>query len=354
MHTFIGTPYARGAQHGSELATAIRTRVRRSLPVDLDTARMTALAQPWIDETEDLDSDIVREMAGIAAGSGTTLAEVTLLNSFEAFNFADMVEREGCTAVGVAAKGGTLLAQNWDANSQLGGGLSVHLHRDPEAADVAVLASPGGLGWIGMNECGLGLVNNDLLGGPTASTAPSQVIRRILLKHADTSLALAAARAMGHPALRSYMLADSAGKLASIEVLPHHQPATVAVSSAGMVHANHALTRSAQGVEDREMQESVYPSSAHRARRAVDLLERSRDEDDQHARVRRVLGDHDGLPLSICRHPSPAEETSTAASVVFDCTRRRAEFSLGLACTPHAREVVAFSVTTAVTDMPTI
>lgn len=344
MYTFIGTAHQRGEQHGRELAQAIRDRVRRSLPVELNATQRSRIAQPWLDATEELDTDLVREMAGIAAGSGTTLAEVALLNSFEAFDFLEVEETGGCTVVGVATTDQTVLAQNWDANTQLAMGLSVHRHRDRGTPEVAVLASPGGVGWIGMNEHGLGLVNNDLIGGPTARTVPSQVVRRILLKHADTSSALSAVLAIKHPALRSYVLADSAGGLAAVEVLPHEAPA-IDTSAAAVVHANHAVAPRVRNVEDQEMQESVYPSSAHRARRAAELLERSAEANDQHDRVRQVLRDHDGLPLSICRHTAPTEATCTVASVVFDCTKRQAEFYLGLACRPHTCEIVDFSAT---------
>jgi isopenicillin-N N-acyltransferase-like protein len=344
MHTFTGTAHQRGEQHGRALAHAIADRVGRLLPSDMNPTHRTRLAQPWLDATEELDTNLAREMAGIAAGSGATLAEVVLLNSFEAIKLPESVEQGGCTVVGATTSGETVIAQNWDANPQRAKGLAVHLHRDPEAPDVAVLASPGGLGWIGMNECGLGLVNNDLLGGPIARTAPSQVIRRVLLKQTDSSSALSAVLAIHHPALRSYVLADSAGVLAAMEVLPYEAPA-VRTDAAAVVHANHAVTPRVRTVEDRTLQESVFPSSAHRARRAAELLERPRKENDQQNRLRQILRDHDGLPLSICRHPAPTESTCTVASVIFDCTKRQAQFYLGPACKPHTCEIVDFGVT---------
>lgn len=342
IYTFIGDGYSRGKQHGTQLRQAILDRVANSLPLDLDASQRARIAQPWIVATEELDFDLLAEMAGIADGAGAPLADVVLLNSFEAFNLAEMVEKGGCTAVGVSENGKTVLAQNWDANAQLAIGLAVHRHRSPDGTDVAMLASPGGLGWIGMNGYGLGLVNNDLLGGPTASAAPSQVIRRVLLKNRDTASAVAAAEAMGHPALRSYLLADAAGSLAGLEALPFQPPARTPVPALGLVHANHAVAPDAREVEDSDLQESVYPSSAHRAKRAQELLERTRSESDQHGRVLELLRDHDGLPLSICRHESVEEPTATASTVVFDCTAQRAEFYLGLACTPDSLDVVDF------------
>ncbi|AQA02764.1 hypothetical protein BVC93_10315 [Mycobacterium sp. MS1601] len=344
MHTFTGDSYTRGLQHGIALAQAITRRIDESLPSRLDSAARGHIAQPWIDATEQLDIQLLQEMAGIAEGSGSSLVDVVLLNAFEAFDLAAMVEKGGCTAIAVTdQRGHTVLAQNWDANHQLGSSLSVHLHRDPVGTDVAVLASPGGLGWVGMNEHGLGLVNNDLLGGPTASTAPSQVIRRAVLKNTDATAAAAAMRAIAHPALRSYLLADRSGVIEGVEVLPYQEPATMEIPAAGIAHANHAISTPALYIEDRAAQERVYPSSAHRAERATLLLEQTRGNSDQNTRARRILGDHDGLPLSICRHNSPLESTCTAASVIFDCTALRAEFSLGLACTPGTSHTVDFT-----------
>lgn len=340
MHCFTGTPYERGTQHGTQLAQLIRERVHRSIPASLDASQRVQLAEPWLKASEALDPELVSEMAGIAEGSDTKLEEVVLLNAFEAFDQDPTVARGGCTAVAVSTEDGVVLAQNWDADEQLAIGLAVHLHRPADGLGVAVLASPGGLGWIGMNECGLALVNNDLLGGPAVPGSPSQVNRRVLLKQSDVSSALRAAGAMKHPALRSYMLADATGAVAGIEVIPQSPPATVDFSPNGMVHANHAVTPAAQTVESRELQERVYPSSVQRAHRAADLLDESRGDADPHRRVRQLLCDHDGLPLSICRHESAAEETVSAASVVFDCRAGRAEFYLGPPCEPRAREVV--------------
>ncbi|RYF42919.1 MAG: hypothetical protein EOO27_44780, partial [Comamonadaceae bacterium] len=133
MYTFAGTAYERGKQHGRELAVAIGDRVGRSLPVDLDAAQRTRIAQPWLDATEELDIDLVREMAGIAAGSGTTLAEIVLLNCFEAFKLQESEEKGGCTVVGSTTNGQTVIAQNWDGNPQRAIGIAVHRHRDPDA-----------------------------------------------------------------------------------------------------------------------------------------------------------------------------------------------------------------------------
>jgi isopenicillin-N N-acyltransferase like protein len=350
IHTFTGDGYARGTQHGSLLREDIRRRLAHALPGAVGADDRARIARPWIAAIRELDAELIAELTGIADGADVSVVDVVLLNSFEAFDLADMVERGGCTVVGIGVDGRAILAQNWDANAQLAVGLSVHRHLSPDGTDVAVLASPGGLGWIGMNAHGLGLVNNDLLGGPTAPTASSQAIRRFLLKSADTASAVDAARSIGHPALRSYVLADAAGAIAGLEAMPDRPPALVADADAdAVVHANHAVTEPARRMEDGGLQRAVYPSSAHRAQRARDLLGETRSDPDPRSRALEVLRDHDGLPLSICRHASTDEPTTTVATVVFDCAARRAEFFLGLACTPESRDVVDF---TAVTPAP--
>ncbi|MFI5953261.1 C45 family autoproteolytic acyltransferase/hydolase [Cryptosporangium sp. NPDC051539] len=329
MFTFTGDPYSRGVQHGRERAEQIRRRLAQQprLPV-----------QPWIAATAVAAPHLVQEMEGIAAGAGTPFEDIFRLNCFEAFDLVEMVERGGCTAVVYAAEGRTVAAQNWDANAELAAGLAVHLQRDPQRPDVVVLASPGGLGWIGMNEHGVALVTNDLMGGTTALTAPSQVIRRLLLEERSAEDALARALSVLHPALRSYLLADGSGQLISLEARAGGE-AAVARSGSVLTHTNHAKTTPGRDAEDAELQRRVYPSSAHRDTRAATLAQ---DLPSGTGALPRLLADHDGHPLSICRHESADEATITAASVIFDCTGRRADFALGYACRPESRDSVRF------------
>lgn len=345
IHEFTGTATERGRQHGRRLRGQIHARIAGTLPAAGDPAARTRLARPWLAAIDAQDAAgapagmpaLGAELRGIAAGAGAPLPDIVLLNAFEAVEVAAQVEFGGCTAVAVGGRPGAVLAQNWDANPSLAATVAIHLHRGPDTATTVLLASPGGLGWIGMNAHGLALVNNDLLTPAVRGGVPSQAVRRYALGARSADAAVAALLSTPAVGGRAYLVADAAGAVISVEVAAEAGPA-VTRHAAGTAHTNHALDPAIAAHEDRALLASIYPSSGARLRRAAALLA-ERGPVDPAGACRRILTDHAGHPLSICRHPDPAEPTVTAASVVFDCARRRAAIALGTACTAAPQEI---------------
>jgi isopenicillin-N N-acyltransferase-like protein len=313
---FTGDARERGRQHGQRLRSPIHARIRRNLPPDAQ------LARPWLDAIDALPVPLGAELRGIAEGSGARLEHVVLLNAFEAVELARQVELGGCTAVVRRGPAGTVLAQNWDANPALAASLAVHLHRGPDIPTTVLLASPGGLGWIGMTARGLALVNNDLLTRATRPGVPSQAARRYALAAGTAAEAVGVLTGLPPVGGRSYLVADALGAY-TVELAAEAAP-SITRHTGDVAHTNHALDPAIAFFEDRDLLATTYPSSAARLDRAVHLL--------AGVDVERILADHEGYPLSICRHPSAAEPTVTAASVIFDCAARRATIALGNPC----------------------
>jgi len=313
----------RGRQHGGRLRERICARIAGTVAVQTpDGAAREALAGPWLAAIDTVDR-LGAELRGIAAGAGVPLHDVVLLNAFEAFEVARQIELGGCTAFALP---GPVIAQNWDANPSLAATVGIHLHRGPDIPTTVLLASPGGLGWIGLNAHGVALVNNDLLTRSVGPGLPSQAVRRDALAQATAAEAVRAI--VSRPAVggRAYLLADAGGDVVTVEVAAETGP-SVTRHRAGLAHTNHALAPTIAAHEDRDLLAATYPSSRSRLRRAADLAGRPGTT------PRTVLADHAGHPLSICRHPSDREQTVTAASVVFDCARRHATIALGNPCT---------------------
>ncbi|BCB75365.1 C45 family autoproteolytic acyltransferase/hydolase [Phytohabitans flavus] len=313
----------RGRQHGSRMRDQIRARIAGTV-----SGPSEAVAGPWLAAIDTVGA-LGAELRGIAAGAGVPLHDVVLLNAFEAVEVARQVELGGCTAVALP---GPILAQNWDANPSLAATVGIHLHRGPDIPTTVLLASPGGLGWIGLNAHGVALVNNDLLTRAVRPGVPSQAVRRDALAQATAARALHAI--VSRPAVggRAYLLADAGGDVVTVEVAAEAGPA-VTRHPGGTVHTNHALAPTIAAHEDSDLLTATYPSSHARLRRATDLATRP------DATPHLVLTDHAGQPLSICRHPSAEEPTVTAASVVFDCARRHATITLGNPCTATPVEI---------------
>jgi isopenicillin-N N-acyltransferase like protein len=331
IYEFSGTASERGQQHGRRLARQIRARIAHTLHIG--PAQRRRLAQPWLAAIDAVEHRLPlgAELRGIAAGAGVDVCDVVLLNAFEAFEVAAQVELGGCTAVALARGAGAVLAQNWDANPSLAASLAVHLHRGPDLPTTALLASPGGLGWIGMNGSGLALVTNDLLTRACRPGLASQALRRHAL--ACRTVAEAAELIAATPAVggRSYLLADAGGAVAGIELAVATTP-RVTRYGGHAAHTNHALDPAVAAVEDTGLLGTVYPSSGARLRRAQELLDAGRGAEPVPT-AWRILADHAGYPLSVCRHPAAEEPTVTAAATVFDCAARRATIALGNACT---------------------
>jgi isopenicillin-N N-acyltransferase like protein len=335
IHEFTGTAAERGRQHGHRLREQIHARIARTLPPE----GREGLAAPWLAAVDALDrvAPLGAELRGIAVGAGAALPDIVLLNAFEAVEVGKQVELGGCTAVALRGPAGAVLAQNWDANPSLAASVAIHLHRGPDIASTVLLASPGGLGWIGMNAHGVALVNNDLLTRAVRPGVASQAVRRHALAAGSAAGALDALLATPAVAGRAYLVADAAGAVISVEVAAETS-AAVTHPDTTTAHTNHALDPSITRYEDRALVTSIYPSSEPRLRRAARLLADLGPADPVRT-CRRILADHAAAPLSICRHPADQEPTVTAASVIFDCARRRATIALGNPCTAEPHEI---------------
>jgi isopenicillin-N N-acyltransferase like protein len=316
-----GTARERGRQHGARLRTEIGHRLAATPPVPS--------LEPWL--TAIRATPVFDELAGIAEGAGRTVEEIVLLNTFEAIEPAAQPELGGCTLIA----GAGVVAQNWDANESLGATVGVHVHRGPDLPTTLVLASPGGLGWVGMNEAGLALANSDLLTRTTEPGVPSQVLRRLVLRTTSVREALEVIDSTHPVGGRTYLLGDATGALGVVELAAESRRAVVLPDRPRPAHTNHALSPEVSSWEDTDLLAQVYPSTRSRLARARDLLDDA--EPFTPARALAVLADHTQLPLSICRHPSPDEPTTTAATLVFDCAARTTTLTLGPPCTTRPR-----------------
>jgi isopenicillin-N N-acyltransferase-like protein len=327
----VGDSRERGRQHGEALRAQIGERAE--LTLGFAAGRVAAVAAPWWRAISGAAPQLAAEVRGIAEGAGRPVAEVVLLNAFEAADLAEQVELGGCTLLGAAAGGGSVIGQNWDANGSLAATVGVHRHRGPDLPATLVLASPGGLGWAGMNAHGLAMVSSDLVTSGTAVGLPSQALRRLALREAGAAGALAVLRRTAPVGGRTYLLGDAESGPLLVETAAG-RPAVVLRRAARLAHTNHALDPRVARREDVALRDRIYPSSRARLGRAEALLAAG-DVPDA-ARIGAILADHRGRPFSLCRHPAATEPTATAATLVFDCRARVARVGLGNPCTAVA------------------
>ncbi|MFE3281228.1 C45 family autoproteolytic acyltransferase/hydolase [Nocardia sp. NPDC059239] len=333
-----GTARERGRAHGESLREEIRDRIAKTLnDVSEDDVA------PWWHATAASAPTIAEELTGIAEGAGCRLADVVQINVFEALDFAKQADlgAGGCTVIGVRpAEGGPIVAQNWDSNlssssalrTQLHRALRPHLHRGPDTLTTLVLASPGGIGWNGINEAGVALVNADLFTKRLRVGVPSKVMRRLILAERSRSEGLRRLRELGGVGGRTYLVGDTTGvdlvEVSAEEPTPIHLPPV----GNGWVHTNHAVSSRIALHEDPA---KVPVSSRARYTRASELLQQLKGNSSDE--IAALLADHHGDPYSVCCHVNEQQPSVTAASVIYDCEQRRASVAIGNPCTAEFR-----------------
>lgn len=311
-----GSPRDRGRQHGErfrdEITAALTTLRQEHSPAAFTLA--SGKAEDAWSVILDQAPDIAAELQGIAEGSVTELTDILLRVGFELFDTPPAV---GCTAMAFKGPRGAILGQNWDAPPDAAKELALFVHIGPQGFEQAVIASVGGLAWVGCNRHGLVLLNNDLMLRSRARGLPSQVVRRIVLKEPRVESALAAMRSLPHMAGRSYLLGDAAGDVAGIE-LSASGGVRVNQRASPVLHTNHALDADIKDDEDEDALMKTYPSSRHR----LEVLQRIASGTSSMDQLAAVLGNREGFPDSICKSPSQAEPTQTAFSIIVDCGKR--------------------------------
>ena len=311
-----GSPLDRGRQHGArfreEIAAALGALRRTHAPAAHAAARERAQAAwPLILK---LAPAVAAELQGIAEGCGAEPTDILLRVGFE---FFDAPPSAGCTAIACQGPEGAIVAQNWDAPPEVGKELALFIHMGAHGFEQAVIASVGGLAWVGCNRHGLALLNTDLMLRSRAPGLPSQVVRRLVLGERQVEDALAVLGALPHMAGRFYLLGDATGAIAGVEVSATR--GLRATRGPGpILHTNHALHPDIGEDEDEDALTKTYPSSRHR----LDVLRCIAAGVSATDHIAASLGNREGFPNSICKSRSDAEPSQTTFSIIAECRRR--------------------------------
>lgn len=315
--TLTGAPFERGAQHGSAFANRIAMSIVQMKDchslIDLRHAQEAA-RHSWT-RLGDTAPAVAAEIQGIADGAACDPIDLYCHIGFE---FFQVPAASGCSGMAVASPDGAVLGQNWDAPPDMHADLALFLHFGADGLELAMVGSIGTLGWVGQNRFGLSLLTNDLMLDMAATGLPSQVIRRLLLAEHDVPAALTRLRHLPVMGGRCYLLGDRAGNIAAVELSPGAGTCVLPAASR-ILHTNHALTAPIIAVEDETRLQAVYPSSRGRLK----ALEQAGKDANTVADVMAALRDRAGAPNSVSKTPSPAEPTSTAFSIVYDCSAGR-------------------------------
>jgi isopenicillin-N N-acyltransferase-like protein len=247
------------------------------------------------------------ELQGMADATSLSLPELIIANGFT--DFIDVIyelgprqqqpiEAKECTAFlipsGRSQGGQGFLAQSWDMHASATP--HVILLRGQPNYDPAFYAFSitGCLGMIGMNEAGIAVGINNLLGRGGQAGVMWTFVCREVLRQTNLDEALACITQAPLAGAHNYLLMDASGRGYNIEAMPNHCHVTE-LGSEALIHTNQCLHPDTQA-RQRPLTERLIQDSAVRWERAAELLNRDSMTPDD---VMAVLRDRQG-EFSIC------------------------------------------------------
>jgi isopenicillin-N N-acyltransferase like protein len=364
--TVAGSAHDRGFAHGRrfarEIADNIETYLRCFAASGLDRAEARAEAGHWRAAIASANPAYAEEMRGIAHGAAQSEENIALLNARyelafsllgkEAMQQGRVQERikapaDGCTTFGllpqVTADGHAWLGQNWDWLEGVHGRTFVlRVERTDKPSFVCLTEAGIAGGKMGVNECGIGLVENGLAASADGShpyCKPFHVRCREVLDAQTLDEAMLAPFDAPRTCSANFMLGAGGGEIVDIETSPDHASRLYAQDGI-ITHSNHFLS---QG-HGESLLEKIAPNTLHRVDRICALLAKHRGAV-SFAHMRAAAKDHSGAPYGICRHPDPdvpaSRRTMTVGAVLIDLDARMMHVANGPPC---SNEYVAFGV----------
>jgi isopenicillin-N N-acyltransferase-like protein len=326
-----GSPEECGFAHGRAMAQPVRANIAiylaRFAASGMEAGEALEEGERWRQAIERSNQRYYAEMVGISEGSGVSIQKVALLNAryeiaftlygrdAKAFDNRIAVE-DGCTTYGVlperTSDGTTWLCQNWDWLEAIGDNILITRVRRPDSPAFIALTEAGIVGGkMGLNECGIGLVENGLasdLDGANPYENPFHTRCREILEATSFDQAILAVIRTRRTASANFVIGHAEGEILGLETSPDH--VSYYYPSNGIItHSNHFVFPG----HGRSQMERIGPSTIMRAKRAERILDAARSAVGTEE-IERVANDHFCHPNGICRHPNEqvAQEKRTA------------------------------------------
>jgi hypothetical protein len=182
-----GSPFDRGRCHGAARAAALRAfldddlcRLNRILPAPVSMTALRPVLTEYHREISAATPQLAEEIHGLAHGAGITDEQAVLLQvRREIMGYRRIPAMGDCTTYARSAD--PVLAQTIDLNGDLDDQICVL-----STGRALVLSFAGLLGYLGVNDHGLAIGLNLVLGGEWRPGLPPYLAIRHLLDHADS------------------------------------------------------------------------------------------------------------------------------------------------------------------------
>jgi isopenicillin-N N-acyltransferase-like protein len=333
-----GTPRELGRQHGEQARTKIAGFVGWMCEsFKLSQKELGRRARSFKPLMNQRCPHLMDEIVGLAEGAGVGI-EAALACQLR----GELVghSAEACTTFvlgpSVTANGETLIGQTSDMADEMRDFAYV-LHLQPEGRPEVIMWTFGGmLGYHGLNEHGVAHFANSLGGGPRWQPGLSHYpLKRLILEQRN----LGAVRGLmaSYPVCSSgnYVLSDGAGSILDVE-LTSDGPSEITDEGAGFIaHSNHFLCTPHSCPEN---DAASLPDSFPRLDRIRSLITQNSGLLSVES-MKSILADHDGHPVSICRHPHDGHGIDilpnsgrTVAAIIAEPNQGRFHIASGNPC----------------------
>ena len=352
-----GSPYDIGLTHGKEAKAQIDVSIEtyKSMFWDYSAIRWEdacAYAKKFIPIIDGYDPAYMKEIQGIADGSGYRLEEILALNvRSEIVLQGDQVRRGevpdgGCTSFvftpHATASGDTLLGQNWDwKHTMKEGCIILKIRQEGDKPDIVMVTEAGIIGKVGFNSAGIAVALNALASDAVVpgDTIPLHIAMRGILDAHTLSDAIRAATSVNLACCAHFMLASSKGEGVSLEIGPGDFDVLYAADGF-LAHTNHFITTRMDKVHDTTR--IALPDSFLRLGR-IRTMVKHLDHKVSISDIRHMMADHTSYPDSICRHDDVLEPEGkrlcTIFSLIIDLEREEMFFALGNPCNTEYHRV---------------
>lgn len=244
---------------------------------------------------------LMDEIKGLGEGAGISLAQAIACQIR-----GELAQRldGACTTFvlgpSVTSNGEVLIGQTSDMDDEIRAFAYV-LHVTPNDRPETIMWTFGGMiGYHGLNEHGVAHFANSLGGGPAWRFGLSHYpLKRMILEQSNVSEVTQLMNQWPVCSNGNYVLCDGRGHILDIELTTDGAFPIPDDGSGFIVHSNHYLN--ATHACDANFAESL-PDSFPRLNRIRDLIGQQKGRIDL-ASMQKILSDHDGHPVSICRHP---------------------------------------------------
>ena len=366
-----GSAYERGYRHGQAFAGEIAALTEDRLRLSCDPAwtggqgatldEVLALGRACLAYHHEFDAGLMEEMQGMAAATGLGVNELVIMNGFT--DFVDIVANPamlrhphapalaageeddggGCTAfvVAPAASGDRrgYLGQTWDMHASATPYVLLLDVRPDDGPALLTFTITGCVGMIGMNEHGVAVGINNLLGADGRPGVHWVYVVRKMLAQPTVDAALAVLSGAHLSGAHNYLLLgpDAAGGLAGYNVEQMATRSHVTPVTTVYAHANHCLIADMLRVERPRKGVSQASTQARYTQAATRL----------HEQIGRITLDglmaltrlHEG-ELSICAHTQEGYDVESSGACIMSPQTRQMWALWGNPCQGDYEEFV--------------